>query len=250
MNIKIVDRYQTTLVTYLNRGPKGSRRLSARIAFRKTAATNWTWKKGDVRGQAARNIFLRSAARAVGVSRGATGVNPGERRAAGTFLCTARKHSFKDLAVSRDFRGTRVNLVATNFSGLTAEIRRGKKEPGGKKRRGGSGAHTRGACRGRRRLIYRLNLLHKGGRSREWISKETNKVPVWNVSRRCRRIYSTARRIFRPAVNPAERSDVFNFPESRATLYGRGWNLFFFRHVIDIYPGCILRDAIKLICVN
>lgn len=88
-------------------------------------------KKGRRIGKAARNIFLRSTRNRQskpGRDRGKSQGTP----ARGTFLCTTRKHSFKDLAVSRDFRGTRVNLVATNFSGLTAEIRRGKKEPRGK----------------------------------------------------------------------------------------------------------------------
>lgn len=65
-------------------------------------------------------------------------------------------------------------------------------------------------------------------------------------------------------LHPAERdlqhkkrSDIFNFLElreyDRTTFYPRWMRLEFFflaRHVIDIYPVCMLRDAIKLICVN
>lgn len=129
MNIKIVIK-RLSLRIQIARG-KGKPRGIARIvsaAFRKTIT------KGRAR------YFSSFYNATVGVSPGvATGVNPGS---AGHFYALRGSIVFKDPAVSRDFRGARVNLVATNFSGLAAEIRGGKKEaPGGQKRRGGSGAH-------------------------------------------------------------------------------------------------------------
>lgn len=83
-------------------------------------------------------------------------VNPQKMPVRETFLCTMQEHSFKDLAVSRDFRGTRVNLIATNFSSLTAEIRGGRKSGGVKmlERKW----RAPGVCHDRRRLIYQPPL--------------------------------------------------------------------------------------------